>query len=216
MIRVLLVEDHSLVREGIRVLLEKEDNLEIIAEAHNGHQAVELAIEHRPDEILMDINMPILNGIQACQQITAMDLGLRIIMLSMYSDEALVRQALLAGAMGYVLKNSLVEELTMAIQAAMRGEAYLSPGVSKVLINGFIGNDTDFSCDNPIDLLTMRERQVMQLIAEGYKTKEIAEYLSVSQKTIEKHRASLMEKLEVRNVAAVVRLAVKYDLIMLN
>lgn len=216
MIRVLLAEDHSLVREGIRALLEKTDNLEIVAEAQDGHQAIELAVEHKPDEILMDINMPRLNGIQACQQLTSMDLGIKTIILSMYSDVTHVRQALLAGAKGYVLKNSLGQELVMAIKSAMRGEAYLSPEISKVLINDYIDNDSNSLDDNPINLLTSRERQVMQLIAEGYKTKAIAECLCVSEKTIEKHRTNLMAKLGINNIAAVVRLAVKYGVISLD
>jgi len=216
MIRLVLAEDHHLVRQGIRALLEKTGDFQILAEAEDGYQAVEFFKQYKPDVILMDINMPKLNGIQACQQLTALDAKIRVIMLSMYSDETLVRQALLAGASGYVLKNSLTQELVLAIKSALRGETYLSPGVSKVLLKNFRENEAQIASRNPLSFLTARETEVMQLIAEGNTTKAIAAHLGLSDKTIEKHRTSLMSKLNISDIAAVVRMAVKYGLIFLD
>jgi DNA-binding NarL/FixJ family response regulator len=216
MIRILLAEDHHLVRKGIRSLLEHVDGFEVVAEAEDGHAAVEAAGEHRPDVVVMDINMPRLNGIQATSQLTALGVGAKVVILSMYSDEGLVRQALMAGAVGYVLKRSITDELILAIRAAYRNETFLSPGVSRVLLEALKAEGSSLEPVDPLNLLTKREREVMQLVAEGHTTKGIAVILGVSDKTIEKHRTSLMGKLGVSEIAGVVRMAIKYGLIFID
>ena len=216
MISILLAEDHHLVRKGIKALLEKQEGFEVIGEAENGHEAVEMAVKLEPDIVLMDINMPLHNGIQATAQIKSLDLKTRVIMLSMYSDEALVRQALVAGAQGYVLKRAITDELILAIRSAYRHETFLSPGVSKVLLDSFNEQGSQMASINPIQQLTSREREVMQLVAEGHTTKSIASILGVSGKTIEKHRTNLMNKVGVTDIAGVVRMAIKYNLIFID
>jgi DNA-binding NarL/FixJ family response regulator len=216
MIRVLLAEDHHLVRQGIRALLEKADDIEVIGEVENGQAAVDYAHRYKPDVVVMDINMPLLNGIQAAQQIQTANLPTRVVILSMYSDEAIVRQAIRAGVGGYLLKRSLSDELTLAIRAVLRGESYLSPGVSRVLMDDFLDANTKAKSASPIHRLTSRERQVMQLIAEGHTTKSIANTIGVSHKTVEKHRSNLMAKLDVHDIAGIVRMAIKYGLIFID
>ncbi len=216
MIHVILAEDHAIVRAGIRALLEKSEDVEILGEASDGQQAVELAEKLLPDVIVMDIMMPRLNGIQAAEKMRNAKIPSRVVLLSMYSDEPLVYQALQSGVKGYVLKSSVSEELLWAVRAAARGETYLSGPISEIMVNNVLKPRPLNTSGDPLTVLSPREKEIMKLIAEEHTSNEIAEMLFISEKTVEKHRASLMEKLHVRNLAGLVRLAAKYGLINLD
>ncbi len=216
MIRIILADDHHLVRQGIRSLLEKADDIEIVAEAENGYEAVQLAERFSPDVLVMDVAMPRLSGLQATEQIRNLGLNTRVVILSMHSDETLVRQALRSGVRGYLLKNSVATELLLATRAAQRGEIYLSPAISEMIIDGFVTGKPIPNEISGFDTLSLREREVLQLIAEGYTNRTIAEALHVTIKTVEKHRASLMSKLNVQDLAGLIRIAIKHGLIFLD
>jgi len=213
MIHVLIAEDHQLVREGIRALLEKAGYLQVVGEVSNGQQAWEMAEILKPDVLVMDIMMPRLNGIQAAAHIRDLKLPTQVILLSMHVDEGLVRQALQSGVRGYVLKSSVSEELIWAIRAVARNETYLSSPIASILVERTVKPNAAGLGDDPLESLSPREKEIMQLIAEEHTNNEIAEMLYISEKTVEKHRASLIEKLKVRNIAGLVRLAVKYGMI---
>ncbi len=212
MIHILLVEDHAMVRAGLRALLERAGDIKIVGEASNGQEAIEMTMTLKPDLLVMDIMMPRLNGIQAAEQIRALKLPTSILLLSMYSDEGLIHQAMHSGVKGFVLKNSVSEELLQAIHAVARGETFLSKSVSSIVMDRITRPNTQ-QTDNPIDSLSPREKEIMQLIAEEHTSSEIGKILVISEKTVEKHRANLMDKLHVRNLAGLVRLAIKYGLI---
>lgn len=215
MIRILLAEDHSMVRAGLRALLERANDISIVGEASNGQEAIDMATVHKPDVLIMDIMMPRLNGVQAAEQIRDMKLPVHILLLSMYSDAGLVHQALQSGVKGYVLKTSVSEELLWAIRAVARGETYLSTVISSIVVESAIHPHTQ-QMDDPLHALSPREKEILQLIAEEHTSGEIGKLLFISEKTVEKHRANLMEKLHVRNLAGLVRLAIKYGLIDRN
>ena len=212
MIRILLVEDHAMVRAGLRALLERAGDIKIVGEASNGQEAIEMTMTLKPDLLVMDIMMPRLNGIQAAEQIRALKLPTSILLLSMYSDEGLIHQAMHSGVKGFVLKTSVSEELLQAIHAVARGETFLSKSVSSIVMDRITRPNTQ-QTDNPLDSLSPREKEIMQLIAEEHTSSEIGKILVISEKTVEKHRANLMDKLHVRNLAGLVRLAIKYGLI---
>jgi DNA-binding NarL/FixJ family response regulator len=216
MISVLLADDHHLVRKGIRALLEKADDISVVGEAEDGQEAVELAERLRPDVLVIDIGMPRLNGIQAVERIRDLGLPTRMVILSMHSDETLVRQALKHGVRGYLLKRSVTEELLLAVRAASRGETYLSPGISELVVSELLTLQAGADASSPFDLLTPREREVLQLIAEGHTNAAIAQMIDTSIKTVEKHRANLMAKLDVHDVAGLTRVAIKHGLIFLD
>jgi DNA-binding NarL/FixJ family response regulator len=216
MIRVLIVEDHHLVRQGVRALLEKAEDMQVVGEAKDGQEAVEMAERLSPDVIVMDLAMPRLNGTQATERIRAMKLPAQIVMLSMYSDETLVRQALRAGAKGYLLKHSVTEELLLAVRAANRSEIYLSSAVSGTIIANVLAQPPDATEDEPFDRLSAREQQVLKLVAEGRTNNAIAQILNVSVKTVEKHRSSLMQKLNAHDMATLVKIAMKHGLIFMD
>lgn len=216
MIHVVIAEDHLLVRAGIRALLEQSGDIHVMAEASNGQEAVELTRELKPDVLVMDIMMPRLNGIQAAGQIRDLRLQTRILLLSMYSDAGFVHQALQQGVRGYILKSSVSDELLRAVHAVAAGETYLSSVISEIVVENVIKPGPAFRTGNPLDGLSPREKEVLQLIAEEHTSAEIARLLFVSEKTVEKHRASLMEKLNVRNLAGLVRVAVQYRLVDIN
>ena len=212
MIRVLIAEDHIMVRAGIRALLEKAGDINVLGEASNGQEAIDLTRELSPDVLIMDIMMPRMNGIQAAENLRDLKLSTHILLLSMYADEGFVHQALQYGVKGYVLKSSVSDELLWAVRAVASGKTYLSNPVSEIVvesvINPYAGQDGD-----PLSNLSPREKEILQLIAEEYTSGEIAKMLFISEKTVEKHRAKLMEKLNIRNLAGLVRLAVKYRLV---
>jgi DNA-binding NarL/FixJ family response regulator len=211
-IRTLLADDHALVRAGIRALLRDIADIAIVAEADNGRDAVRLASELTPDLAILDISMKELNGIEAAAQMKAQSPGTRVLILSMHTTEDFVRRALKAGAAGYIVKDSAPLELTMAIEAVMRDETYLSPRVSKSLLSGIVDGRAAPG-GSSLDGLTPRQREVLQLVAEGRSTKEIAYALEVSVKTVETHRAALMERLDIRDTASLVVYAVRNGLV---
>jgi len=208
-IRVLIADDHNLFRAGVRGLLKGFGGIEVTGEAVNGHEAVARATEQRPDVLLMDVGMPLLNGIEAAERVRAAIPTTRVIILSMHTGEEHVMRALKAGAAGYVLKDAQPDELERAVRQVAGGEAYLSPAVSKYLVSYARGDGRR----SDLERLTSRQREVLQLIAEGYTTKGIAARLKVSVKTVETHRAQLMERLAIREVAGLVRFALRCGLI---
>jgi DNA-binding NarL/FixJ family response regulator len=210
-LRVVLVEDHALVRAGIRSLLEKLADLEVVAEAGDGRAALSLIAQHQPDVVLMDIKMAGLNGLEATARIMRDFPGVRVVILSMYANEEYVIQALRAGASGYLLKDAGTAELEVAVRAAARGETYLSPAISRRMIQDYleiVGGE-----GGALEQLTPRQREVLQLVAEGNSVKEIAQILHVSVKTVETHRAQLMERLDIHDVAGLVRYAIRVGLV---
>jgi DNA-binding NarL/FixJ family response regulator len=209
-LRILLAEDHAMVRAGLRSLLESIAEMEVVGEAANGNEALQQITGLRPDVVLMDVSMPELNGIEATRRAVQAHGRTRVVMLSMHADAEYVCQALVAGASGYLLKNSEPGELEMALRAAARGDIWLSPAISHVIPNLV----RKFApARRPLEKLTSRQREVLQLIAEGNTTKEIAQRLRLSVKTIETHRADLMERLEIHDVASLVRYAVRVGII---
>jgi DNA-binding NarL/FixJ family response regulator len=210
-IRVLLAEDHTLVRAGFRSLLENLPDMQVVAEAGDGREALRLIEEHQPDIVLMDISMPGLNGLEAAARVASKFSYVRVLILSMHANEEYVLQALRAGVAGYLLKDADPAELEHAITAAARGEIYLSPPLSKRVIADYVRRIGDES--SSLERLTPRQREVLQLIAEGHTTKEIACILDVSVKTVETHRAQLMEQLDIHDVAGLVRYAMRVGLV---
>jgi DNA-binding NarL/FixJ family response regulator len=210
-LRVLVADDHALFRAGIRKLLQSFAGIEVVGEAADGHEAVHLSATQRPDVLLMDIGMPGLNGVEAAARLTREGARPRVIILSMHTGENHVLRAIRAGAAGYLLKDADPVQLEAAVRAVARGEIYLSPAVSRYVVEDYVrraGGDR-----SPLERLTSRQREVLQLIAEGNTTKAIATRLGLSVKTVETHRAQLMERLEARDVAALVRLAIRVGLV---
>jgi DNA-binding NarL/FixJ family response regulator len=216
MIRILIAEDHHLVRQGIRALLEKSNDIQVVGEAQDGQEAVEQATLLKPDVIVMDLSMPRLNGTQATEQIRAAHLPSQVVMLSMYSDDTLVRQALRCGAKGYLLKRSVAEELLLAVHAAARGEIFLSSAISGAILASVLAQTSPAEEQSPFDSLSAREKQVLKLVAEGNTNNAIAQEMEISVKTVEKHRTNLMTKLDVHDTAGLVRLALKHGLIFVD
>lgn len=207
-IRILLADDHKILREGLRSLLEKQHDMEVIAEAENGRTTVQLVEELLPDVVIMDIVMPDLNGVEATRQIIAKAPGVKVVALSMYSDRRFIIEMLKAGASGYLLKYCAFEELVNAIKSVVANQIYLSPKITDIVIKNFVRNLTkaDFSVSS---VLTKREREVLQLVAEGKTTKQIASALNVSTKTIEVYRQQIMDKLDIRSVAELTKYAIR-------
>lgn len=210
-IRVTLVEDHALVRAGIRSLLETSAGIDVVAEAKDGREALQTLRDHPSDVVVMDITMPGLNGIEATARVKKTFPNLKILMLSMYSNEEYVIQALRHGASGYLVKDSAASELERAIYAVARGERYLSDSASRHRIERYLESPRD--TQDPLARLTPRQREILQLVVEGHKTREIADMLNVSIKTIETHRAQLMDRLGIHDVAGLVRYAIRIGLI---
>ena len=212
LIRVLLADDHALVLAGIRALIEELGGTQIVAEANNGRDALALAIQHKPDLVIMDISMKELNGIEATEQIMAAVPTTRVLILSMHTTEDFVQRAIKAGASGYLVKDSAPVDLKMAIAAVLRDEIYLSSRVSRHVVSGFLHGKPNRS-QSPMDMLTSRQREILQMIAEGKSTKQIAFQLNVSVKTVETHRAALMERLDIHDIAGLVLYAVRHGVI---
>lgn len=204
-IRVLLAEDHALVRSGIRALLEGLPGIQVVAEAGDGREALRLVAAHHPDVVLLDITLPGLNGLEVAARIARTHPRTRVLILSMHSDAEYVTQALRAGAAGYLIKDDSGPELEVALRAVARGDRYLSPAVAKPVIEGYVRHPGE---RGPLERLTPRQREILQLIAEGHSTKQVAQKLGLSPKTVETHRAQLMKRLGLHNLAGLVRYAI--------
>ncbi len=213
-IRVLLVEDHTLMRAGIRSLLQNFSGMEIVAETSDGLEAVRLAETHQPDVVLMDISMKGLNGLEATARI-AKNPQVRVLMLSMHASEEYVLRALQVGASGYILKDASPGDLERAIQAVAHGEAYLSPSVSRYVVD-YVRHADRNANSGPFEKLTPRQREILQLIAEGSTTRDIAQRLYISATTVETHRAQLMERLDIHDIPGLVRYAVRMGIVKTN
>jgi len=211
--RVLLAEDHTILREGIRSLLASEPGLEVVGEAHDGLQAVAQARALQPDLVLMDLSMPLMNGTEAIKQIKLRAPDVRVIVLTVHNSDEHVRAALDAGASGYLLKDDTHQDLLAAIAAVTAGGTYLSPKICGKVVSGFLGQASPKGVGFPWDTLTDREREVVKLVAEGYKNREIAEYLSISMKTVEKHRANVMKKLDLHGASGLTAYAIEHGLV---
>ncbi len=216
--KVLLADDHTLVRAGIKSLLKNIPGFEVVAEADNGRDALKLADEYRPDLVLLDIAMSELNGLEVASRLDKEHPESKVIILSMHSSEEYVLQALRAGASGYLLKDAAPTELEIALRAVMRGETYLSPSISKHVVDDYLRRVSNKKSDIPeepgLQELTSRQREILQLIAEGNSTKEIAQKLILSVKTIESHRVQLMERLNIHDIAGLVRYAIRMGIIL--
>jgi len=207
-IRILLADDHVMVRQGFRMILAAQPDMEIVGEAGNGREALELAEKLQPDVVVMDVAMPELNGIEATRRLAASSPRTRVLALSMYKDSVYVREILRAGARGYLLKDAIDRDLLAAVRAVAGGEGYLSPAVSEAVLSDYRRHVSD-----PLDLLSSREREVLQLIAEGKTNKDIASALKLSVYTVDAHRGRIMEKLNLHSVGELVRFAVRHGLI---
>jgi DNA-binding NarL/FixJ family response regulator len=209
--RIILADDHTIVRHGLRRLLEQEVNMEVVAETKDGHSTVELVRELSPDLVIMDIGMPDLNGIDATRQITRDFPRVKVIGLSMHSGKKFVVEMLKAGASGYLLKDCALEELTTAIKTVTAGKTYLSPAITDVVVENYVRSSTEKE-RSAFSLLSQREREVLQLMTEGKTTKQIALHLHISPKTVEGHRLRLMDKLNIDNVAHLTKYAIQEGL----
>jgi DNA-binding NarL/FixJ family response regulator len=210
-IRVLLADDHALFRSGLRALLGGFVGITVVGEAGDGREALRLVSQHRPDVVLMDITMPDLNGLDAAAQLVRDFPDVKVLVLSMHSDEAYVNRALKAGAAGYLLKTASGPELELAIRAVARGDVYLGPRVAKRVIPEYLTRGSELPGD--VERLTRRQREILQLVAEGRTSKQIAQHLGLSVKTIERHRADVMQRLEIHDLAGLVRWAVGHGLV---
>jgi DNA-binding NarL/FixJ family response regulator len=211
MIRVLIADDHDVVRTGLRLLLEQQDDIEVVGEACDGQEALDLAVQLAPDILLMDITMPCMDGNEATCRVCALGLPTRVVILSMHSDEAIVHTALESGARGYLVKATVRADLIPAVHAAYRGETYLSPSVANVVVKQLLGQTKSSQPveEDPINRLSERERQVLRLIALGHTNKTMAQVMRISSRTVEKHRASLMNKLNASDLATLVQIALQ-------
>jgi len=215
-IRVLLADDHRIVRQGLRALLSAQPDIVVSGEVGDGRETVQLAESLQPDVVVMDISMPLLNGIEATRQIVSRAPEVAVVILSMHGGDEYILQALRAGASGYVLKQSADTELMMAVRAAQRGESFLSPSIAQRMINGYLRQAEAPQTQDRYELLTEREREVLQLVAEGKSMHEIADLLCISPRTAAKHKANLMAKLDIHHTAGLVRLAIRRGVVALD
>lgn len=207
-IRVLLADDHTIVRQGLKLILAAQPDFEVVGEAANGREAAELAEKLKPDIVLMDVQMPDLNGIEATRRMVAANSRIRVLVLSMHKEALYVREVLKAGARGYILKDAIDTELLSAMRSVARGDGYISPAVSGALLTDYREQSS-----NPLDTLSTREREVLQLIAEGKTNKEVATKLNLSVYTVDSHRGKIMEKLNLHSAGELVRFAMKNGLV---
>ncbi len=211
--RIIIAEDHTILREGLRALLSSDPEFEVVAEAEDGRDAIQCVQNLTPDLVLMDLSLPRMNGMDAIQEIKKRCPETRVLALTVHRTEEYILATLRAGADGYVLKDATHTELVMGIKSVLKGKPYLSPGVSDKVIEGYLEGRKSLRPVTPWDTLTQREREVLKLIAEGYKNKEIADYLYISAKTVEKHRANLMKKLDLHNTSALTAFAMEKGLV---
>ena len=212
-LRILLADDHTVMRTGLRVLLERQPNLEVVGEAENGRDSIQLAASLRPDVVVMDVGMPVLNGIEATKTIVTDDPNIAVVILSMHADESYVMRALKAGARGYLLKDSAPADLLAAIQAVTQNKSFFSPKVSRILAEDYVRVLKQKGAVDSYDLLTSREREILQLLAEGKANKEVAAALNISPYTVETHRSHILEKLNLHNPAELILYAVRKGII---
>jgi two-component system response regulator NreC len=212
-IRILLADDHTVMRNGLRLLLERQSNLQVVGEAADGREAVELAASEKPDVVVMDIAMPHLNGVEAARQITMRSPHTAIAILSMHSDESYVIRSLKAGARAYLLKDSAEADLIAAIEAIMKGQSFFSPAVRRILKEDYMRQLDEMGAEDTYELLTTREREVLQLVAEGKSNKEVANLLTLSLYTVETHRTHILQKLNLHSVPELILYAVRKGII---
>jgi len=212
-LRILLADDHILMRSGLRALLERQPNLEVVGESENGRETVALAASLKPDVVVMDVGMPVLSGIEATQTIVTQNPTVAVVILSMHADESYVMRALKAGARGYLLKDSAAADLIGAIQAISQGKSFFSPKVSRILAEDYVRVLKQKGAVDTYDLLTSREREILQLLAEGKTNKEVATALNISPYTVETHRSHILQKLNLHNSAELVLYAVRKGII---
>lgn len=212
-LKILLADDHIVMRTGLRALLERQPNLEVVGESENGREAIELVSSLRPDVVVMDIGMPVLNGIEATKTIVTQHPTVAVVILSMYIDESYIMRALKAGARGYLLKDSAPADLISAIQAVSQNKSFFSPNVSRILAEDYVRVLKQKGAVDSYDLLTSREREILQLIAEGKANKEVATALNISPYTVETHRSHILEKLNLHNPAELILYAVRKGII---
>ncbi len=212
-IRILLADDHTVVRKGLRLLLENQPGFKVVAEAANGREAVAMAEEHKPDAVVIDVGMPILNGIEAARQISSKLPHTAVVFLSMHGDEAYVLKALKAGARAYLLKDSAEYDLINAVKAVSEGKAFFSPVISKMLVEDYVRQMQERQVEDSYDLLTTREREVLQLLAEGKNNKEVAGILNLSLYTVETHRSNIFQKLNLHSGAELILYAIRKGVI---
>ena len=213
-IRVLLADDHTIVRQGLRALLDSNEDIEVVGEAENGREAFEKTKQIAPDIVVLDITMPNLNGIEATRQIKKLKPEIKVIVLTVHDNEEYVHQVLQAGASGYLLKESAVSDLVSAINAVKKGDIFLSPTISKVVVKDYINNtDRESRAFDSLDVLTSREREVLQLIAEGHTNREVARLLKLSVKTVDVHRAHIKEKLQIHDTAGLIKYSLRKGII---
>jgi DNA-binding NarL/FixJ family response regulator len=212
-IRILIADDHGIVRTGLRLLFEKLDGMEVVGEASNGHEAVKLAAELNPDAVIMDIAMPLLNGIEATAQILKQSPRSAVIILSMHADESYIVRALDAGARGYLLKDTADDVMEDAVHTVVRGKPYFTPSIAQTIVEEYVRMMRERKVQDSYELLTEREKQVLQLLAEGKSNKEAAALLQVSPYTVETHRTNLMQKLNLHNTAELVLYAVRKSIV---
>jgi DNA-binding NarL/FixJ family response regulator len=213
LIRILLADDHTVVRKGLRLLLESHPGFTVVADAANGREAVALAGEHRPDVVVMDIAMPILNGIEAARQILARQPHAAVVFLSMHADESYVLRALKAGARAYLLKDSAEHDLIDAVHAVHEGKAFFSPAISKMLVEDYVHQMQERKVEDSYELLTTREREILQLFAEGKNNKDVANILNLSLYTVETHRSNIFQKLNLHSGAELILYAIRKGVI---
>ena len=212
-LRILLGDDHTLVRQGVRKILEEQPNWTVIGEAHDGREVVRKTLEEEPDIVILDVAMPLLNGIEATRQILRKLPGVRVLMLSMHADEAYIIQALQAGARGYLLKDSADTDLVRAVNAVADGKSFFSPSVAAIMLDDYVRHLAEKGIVDRYESLSEREREVFQLVAEGHSNKEVAELLCVSPATVETHRAHILQKLDLHGTAELVLYAVRRGVI---
>jgi two-component system, NarL family, response regulator NreC len=212
-VRVMIADDHPLMRSGLRGLLEREGEFKVVAEAPDGYVAIELAIEHKPDVILLDVGMPRLNGTDAAARISEKLPAARIVMLSMHSDEAYVLKSLKAGAKGYLLKASPEEDVLAAVRAVAAGNAWFSPSITKLLVEDYVAELRRRGVEDSYDLLSLREKEILQLLATGKSNRDIADMLHISLTTAESHRSNILQKLHLHSLADLILYAVRKGLI---
>lgn len=215
-IKVLLVDDHTIVRKGLRALLDAEPDIEVIGEAETGREALQRAHELLPDIVLMDISMPDMNGAEATRQIRHRLSSVKVLVLSMHADEEFVFQLLRAGASGYLIKKAATEELIFAIKTVFQGHSFLSPAISSTVIDAYVRRAGEMTAEDRYEILTEREREILQLVAEGRTSREISELLHITTRTVETHRANLMAKLDIHTVAELTKYAIRRGIIALD